>query len=66
MNIAVPTPCSAGLFYCQGTKERATSAENFLDWAVGKLRLTLDTTSASTKGEAIAAALADRRTTPGP
>ena len=49
-------------FYSQGTKERATSAENFLDWAVGKLRLTLDTTSASTKGEAIAAALADRRT----
>jgi hypothetical protein len=48
-------------FYSQGTKERATSAEQFLSWAMEKLDISLETTSASAKGEAIAEALAQRR-----
>jgi hypothetical protein len=48
-------------FYSQGSKERATSAEEFLNWALDKLGLTLATTSAGAKGEAIAEALAKRR-----
>lgn len=48
-------------FYSQGTKERATSAEQFLNWAVDKLGLTVASTSASAKGGAIADALAKRR-----
>ena len=48
-------------FYSQGSKERATSAEEFLNWALDKLGITLATTSASAKGEAIAEALAKRR-----
>lgn len=48
-------------FYSQGSKQRATTAEQFLDWAIGKLALALDTTSATVKGEAIAEALATRR-----
>jgi len=48
-------------FYSQGTKERATSAELFLDWALEKLGVTLATTSASAKGEAIAEAMMRRR-----
>src|SRR3954453_12518463 len=47
-------------FYSQGSKERATSAEEFLNWALGKLGITV-TTSATAKGEAIAEALAKRR-----
>lgn len=39
-------------FYSQGSKERATSAEGFLNWALDKLGLKLDTTSATAKGEA--------------
>jgi hypothetical protein len=45
----------------QGSNERATAAEEFLDWAVDKLRINIDTTSAGAKGEAIAEALARRR-----
>ncbi len=48
-------------FYSQGSKERATSAEPFLNWALEKLGIRLDTTSATAKGEAIAEALARRR-----
>ncbi len=48
-------------FYSQGTKERATSAEEFLNWALDKLSINLETTSASAKGEAIAEAMMQRR-----
>jgi len=47
-------------FYSQGTKERATSAEQFLNWAIGKLDIEIETTSATAKGEAIAEALMNR------
>ena len=48
-------------FYSQGSKERATSVEPFLNWALDKLGIEIETTSASAKGEAIAEALARRR-----
>ena len=48
-------------FYSQGSKERATAADEFLDWALAKLGVKLETTSASAKGEAIAEALMARR-----
>jgi tetratricopeptide (TPR) repeat protein len=48
-------------FYSQGSKERATSAEEFLNWALDALGITVTTTSASAKGEAIAQAMAKRR-----
>ena len=48
-------------FYSQGSKERATAADEFLDWALAKLDVKIDTTSASAKGEAIAEALTTRR-----
>ena len=48
-------------FYSQGSKERATAADEFLDWALAKLGMKLDTTSACAKGEAIAEALMKRR-----
>jgi hypothetical protein len=48
-------------FYSQGSNERATSADEFLDWALAKLGVKLETTSASAKGEAIAEALMARR-----
>ena len=48
-------------FYSQGSKERATAADEFLNWALAKLDVKLDTTSASAKGEAIAEALMTRR-----
>jgi hypothetical protein len=48
-------------FYSQGSKERATSAEPFLNWALDKLGIEIETTSATGKGEAIAEALARRR-----
>jgi tetratricopeptide (TPR) repeat protein len=48
-------------FYSQGSKDRATSAEPFLDWALGKLDIRIDTTSAIRKGEAIADAMTERR-----
>ncbi|HEY1779034.1 MAG TPA: toll/interleukin-1 receptor domain-containing protein [Roseiarcus sp.] len=46
-------------FYSQGSKERATSADDFLNRALMKLD---KTTSAAAKGEAIAEALMARRT----
>jgi AAA ATPase domain/TIR domain len=48
-------------FYSQGSKERATSAEPFLNWALDRLGIEVNTTSATAKGEAIAEALARRR-----
>ncbi len=48
-------------FYSQGTKERATSAEQFLTWALDKLGIKLETTSAPAKGEAIAETMMRRR-----
>ncbi len=46
-------------FYSQGTKERATSAEQFLNWAIERLGIKIETTSATAKGEAIAEAVAN-------
>lgn len=48
-------------FYSQGTKERATSAEQFLNWAMEKLEIDIETTSAIAKGEKLAEALTRRR-----
>ena len=48
-------------FYSQGSKERATAADEFLNWTLDQLGVKLETTSASAKGEAIAEALASRR-----
>ncbi len=48
-------------FYSQGSKERATSADEFLHWALDELGLRLETISVSAKGEAIAEALMRRR-----
>jgi tetratricopeptide (TPR) repeat protein len=48
-------------FYSQGTKERATSSDEFLNWALDKLNIELETTSATVKGEAIAEAMMQRR-----
>jgi AAA domain len=48
-------------FFSQGSKERATAADEFLNWALAKLGVKLETTSASAKGEAIAEALIERR-----
>ncbi len=48
-------------FYSQGTKERATSADQFLNWAIEKLAIKIETTSATAKGEAIAEEIGKRR-----
>jgi len=48
-------------FYSQGSKERATAADGFLNWALAELGVNIETTSASAKGEAIAEALMARR-----
>jgi tetratricopeptide (TPR) repeat protein len=48
-------------FYSQGSKERATSAEEFLNWALGRLELKVETTSATAKGEAVAEESMKRR-----
>jgi TIR domain len=48
-------------FYSQGTKDRATSAEEFVDWALEKLNVTIKTTNPTIKGEAIAEAIARHR-----
>jgi TIR domain/AAA ATPase domain len=47
-------------FYSQGTKERATSSDGFLDWALNRLDLAVAAPSAGAKAEAIAAALVRR------
>lgn len=48
-------------FYSQGSKERATASDEFLNWALAELGVKIETTSASAKGEAIAEALMARR-----
>jgi tetratricopeptide (TPR) repeat protein len=48
-------------FYSQGTKERATSAEQFLNWAIERLGIKTEGTSASAKGETIAEEMMKRR-----
>jgi tetratricopeptide (TPR) repeat protein len=48
-------------FYSQGSKERATAADEFLNWALAKLGVRFETTSAPGKGEGIAEALMNRR-----
>jgi hypothetical protein len=48
-------------FYSQGSKERATAADAFLDWALDKLGVKIESTSATAKGDAIAEALMARR-----
>ena len=48
-------------FYDQCSKERANSADEFLNWAIDRLRININTTSAGAKGESIAEALARRR-----
>jgi tetratricopeptide (TPR) repeat protein len=48
-------------FFSQGTKERAASGEGFLDWALGKLKVTVDTTSSTVKGERLAEEMSRRR-----
>jgi TIR domain len=45
-------------FYNEGTKERATSADEFLNWALEKLGKTATSTSAVAKGEVLAEAMA--------
>ena len=47
-------------FYSQGSNERATSAEVFLNWVLGKLGLKGETIDAAVKGEAIAEEVAKR------
>ena len=48
-------------FHRQGSRERATTADEFLDWALSKLGVKVELASASAKGEAIAEALMTRR-----
>jgi len=48
-------------FYSQGSKERATSADRFLDWALKKLDLKDPGPSATLKTDKIAEALKNRR-----
>ena len=48
-------------FYSQGTKERATAVDEFLDWGLDKLGITLAAPSATAKAEAIAEAVMLRR-----
>jgi hypothetical protein len=48
-------------FYNQGTKERATSAEEFLTWAIEKLGIRASNNSPTERGHAIAEAMAERR-----
>jgi len=48
-------------FYSQGTQERAAAGEGLLDWALGKLKVRIDTPSATAKGERLAEELLRRR-----
>jgi len=48
-------------FFSQGTKERAASGEGFLDWALGKLKIKIDTTSSTAKGDRLAEEMSRRR-----
>lgn len=48
-------------FYSQGTQERAAAGEGLLDWALGKLKVRIDTTSSTAKGERLAEEMSRRR-----
>jgi hypothetical protein len=48
-------------FYSQGSKVRATAADEFLNWALDKLEVKLEMASATAKGEAIADVMMRRR-----
>jgi hypothetical protein len=48
-------------FYNQGTKERATSTDEFLNWALDKLEIKLEAGNAVSNGEAIAEVMMQRR-----
>jgi hypothetical protein len=48
-------------FFSQGSEQRATSAEPFLNWALEKLGITIDSTSSTVKAERLAEAMAQRR-----
>jgi hypothetical protein len=48
-------------FYNQGTKERATSTDVFLNWALDKLEIKLEAGNAVSNGEAIAEVMMQRR-----
>jgi tetratricopeptide (TPR) repeat protein len=48
-------------FYNQGTKERATSAEQFLNWVLQKLGVKIETTSTTGKADSIAEEMMRRR-----
>jgi tetratricopeptide (TPR) repeat protein len=48
-------------FFSQGSTERATSAEAFLNWALEKLNIKLTATGASVKADAIAEAMMRHR-----
>jgi hypothetical protein len=48
-------------FYSEGSKERTTAADEFLNWALAELGVKIETTSASAKGEVTAEALMARR-----
>ncbi len=48
-------------FFSQGSEQRATSAEPFLNWALEKLGVAVDTTSNSAKADKLAEAMAERR-----
>jgi hypothetical protein len=48
-------------FYSQGSKERATSAEGFLNWAVNQLDVKPSSNTSPAKAAAIAETLASRR-----
>jgi tetratricopeptide (TPR) repeat protein len=48
-------------FYSQGTKERATSAEQFLNWSIERLGIKPGTRSVTAKGELVAEVIGKRR-----
>lgn len=48
-------------FYSQGTKERATAADTFLDWALEKLKIAAPSANAQQKADRIAEAMQSRR-----
>jgi hypothetical protein len=48
-------------FYSQGTTERAASGEGFLNWALAKLKIKLNTTNSTIKAERLAEEMSRRR-----
>jgi hypothetical protein len=48
-------------FFSQGSEQRATSAEPFLNWTLEELGIAIDSTSSTVKAERLAEAMAQRR-----